>query len=65
MLNLKLQYFAPDVKSQLIGKDPDAGKDWNLEKKGIDRGWGGWMASLTQWTWVWVSSQEMVKDREA
>ena len=21
-----------------------------------DRGWDGWMASLTQWTWVWVSS---------
>ena len=20
-----------------------------------DRGWDGWMASLTQWTWVWVS----------
>ena len=19
-----------------------------------DRGWNGWMASLTQWTWVWV-----------
>ena len=24
--------------------------------KGDNRGWGGWMASLTQWTWVWVSS---------
>ena len=21
-----------------------------------DRGWDGWMASLTQWTWVWVGS---------
>ena len=21
-----------------------------------DRGWDGWMASLTQWTWVWVDS---------
>ena len=21
-----------------------------------DRGWDGWMASLTRWTWVWVSS---------
>ena len=20
-----------------------------------DRGWDGWMASLTRWTWVWVS----------
>ena len=28
MLNLKLQYFGPpDEKNQLIGKDPDAGKD--------------------------------------
>ena len=28
MLKLKIQYFGPpDVKSQLIGKDPDAGKD--------------------------------------
>ena len=25
--------------------------------KGDDRGWDGWMASLTQWTWVWVSSR--------
>ena len=25
--------------------------------KGDDRGWGGWMASLTQWTWVWASSR--------
>ena len=23
-----------DVKSQLIGKDPDAGKDWRQEEKG-------------------------------
>ena len=25
--------------------------------EGDDRGWGGWMASLAQWTWVWASSQ--------
>ena len=23
--------------------------------EGSDRGWGGWMASQTQWTWVWAS----------
>ena len=23
---------------------------------GVDRGWDGWMASPTQWTWVWVNS---------
>ena len=25
-------------------------------EEGDNRGWNGWMASLTQWTWVWVSS---------
>ena len=24
--------------------------------EGDDRGWNGWMASLTRWTWVWVDS---------
>ena len=24
--------------------------------EGYDRGWDGWMTSLTQWTWVWVNS---------
>ena len=32
--------------------------------EGEDRGWDGWMASLTQWTWVWVNG-ELVMDREA
>ena len=25
--------------------------------EGDDRGWDGWMVSLTQWTWVWTSSR--------
>ena len=25
--------------------------------EGVDRGWDGWMASPTQWTWVWISSR--------
>ena len=25
-------------------------------KKQHDRGWDGWMASLTQWSWIWASS---------
>ena len=32
---------------------------WERLKAGGDgdnRGWDGWMASLTQWTWVWVNS---------
>ena len=30
--------WPPDVKSQLIGKDPDAGKDWRQEEKGMTEG---------------------------
>ena len=32
---------------------------WDRLKAGEegDRGWDGWMASLTQWTWVWASSR--------
>ena len=41
--------WPPDAKSQLTGKDPDAGKGWGV---GGDRGWDGWMASPTQWTGV-------------
>ena len=25
--------------------------------EGDDRGWDGWMASPTQWAWVWASSR--------
>ena len=46
----------PDAKSWLIWKDPDAGKDWRQEEKGTT-GRDGWMASLTQSTWVWVNSE--------
>ena len=33
---------------------------WERLKAGgeeVDRGWDGWMALLTQWTWVWASSR--------
>ena len=46
--------WKPDANGQLIGKDCDARKDARGE--GGDRGWDGWMASLTQWTWVWANS---------
>ena len=47
--------WPPHVRSWLVGKDPDAGRDWGQEKGTIEE-WDGWMASLTQWTWVWVNS---------
>ena len=53
--------WLPDAKNWLIGKDPDAGKDWRQEGEGDNRGLDGWMASLTRWTWVWVSSRNWWK----
>ena len=47
--------WPPDVKNWLIWKDPDAGKDWRQEEKGTTED-EMWMASPTQWTWVWVNS---------
>ena len=49
-------FWPPDVKSWLIGKDPDAEKNWRQMRRGHLRGWDGWMALLTQQKWVWASS---------
>ena len=39
--------WPPDAKSWLIGKDPDAGKDWRREEKGMTEdemvGWHHWL----------------------
>ena len=48
--------WPPHAKSWLIAKNSDAGRDWGQEEKGTTRGGDGWMASPTQWTWVWVNS---------
>ena len=32
--------------------------------EGDDRGWDGWMASLTQWTWVWEKSRREWRTEE-
>ena len=40
-------FWPPDVKSWLIWKDPDAGKDWKWEEKGMTEdqmiGWHHWL----------------------
>ena len=39
-------FWSPDVKSRLIGKDPDAGEDWRQEKgmtEGEKVGWHHWL----------------------
>ena len=48
-------FWPPDENSQLFGKDPDAGR-LRTGGEGGDRWWNGWMASLTQQTWIWASS---------
>ena len=48
--------WPPDENNWLIGKDHDAEKDWRQEEKGTTENEMGWIVSLTQWTWVWVSS---------
>ena len=52
MLKLKLPIFG-----QLMWRTESLEKTLMLaEGEGDDRGWDGCMASLTLWTWVWVSS---------
>ena len=46
--------WPPDVKSWW--KRPWCWEGLGAGGEGDDRGWGGWMASLTQWTWVWLNS---------
>ena len=56
MLKLKLRYFghlmrrADSLEKTLSWERLKAGAEGN------DRGWDGWMASLSEWTWVWESS---------
>ena len=45
----------PDAKNWLIEKTLMLGR-LKTRGEGDERGWDGWMASLTQWTWVWVNS---------
>ena len=56
--------WPPDVKSWLIRKDPDAGKDWKQEEKGTaENEMVGWLTESMD-----MSSsklQELVMDREA
>ena len=47
MLNLKPRLWPPDVKNWLIVKDPDSGKDWRQEEKGLTEDeMSGWHRQL-------------------
>ena len=56
MLKLKLQYFGHLMRrvdslenTLMLGKIKG-------RRRRVKRGWDGWMASSTRWTWVWVDS---------
>ena len=56
MLKLKLHYFGHLMrrvdsleKTLMLG-------GMGARGEGDDRGWDGWMASVTRWTWVWANS---------
>ena len=56
MLKLKLLYFC-----HLMQRTDSLERLWCWERlraggEGDDRGWDGWMASPSHWTWVWVNS---------
>ena len=56
VLKLKLQYFSHlRQRADSLEKTLMPGKIKGRRRRG-DRGQYGWMASLTQWTWVWASS---------
>ena len=57
LLKLKLQYFGHLMwRMDSLEKTLMLGKTEGRRRRG-DRGWDGWMASPTQWTWVWASSR--------
>ena len=57
MLNLKLQYSGHLMqRTDSLEKTLMMGKIEGGRRRD-NRGWDGWMASLTRWTWVWVNSR--------
>ena len=56
--------WPPDLRSWLTGKDPDAGKDWGHEEKGLTEDeMAGWFHQLNGHSLS--KFKEVVKDREA
>ena len=56
MLKLKLQFLAIGWEELTHWKRPWCWGRLKAGGEGDSRGWDGWMASMTRWRWVWVSS---------
>ena len=56
ILKLKLQYFG-HLMWRTDWKRPWCWERLKAGGEGDDRAWDSWMASPTQWTWVWVNSR--------
>ena len=57
MLKLKLQYFGHLMRRTDSFEKTLMQERLKIGGEGDDRGWDGWTASLTQWTWVWINSR--------
>ena len=57
MLKLKHNPLATWCEELIHLKRPWCWERLEVGGEGDDRGWDGWMASPTQWTWVWVKSR--------
>ena len=55
MLKLKLQYFGHLMRRTDSLERPGCWARLKAGREGDDRGWDGWMISLTWWAWVWAS----------
>ena len=55
MLKLKLQYCGHLMEELTHLKRPWCWEWLKVRGERDDRGWDSWVASLTQWSWVWVS----------
>ena len=56
MLKPKLQHFGHLMQRLTHWKRPWCQERLRTGREGGNRRWDGWMASLTQWSWVWASS---------
>ena len=64
ILKLKFQYFGHLMwRADSLEKTPMLGRIEG-RRRGGHRGWDGWMASPTQWTWVWANSGRWWRTRK-